>query len=181
MLKPMTDSELAKSASQGDRDAFRRLLERHYDMIHRVALRFTGSTADAEDITQDVCLALVRKLQGFRGDALFSTWLYRVVVNACRDFVRRRASAKTLVENYVAYRELDEADHADTKARLDWLEEAYLRLPPDLRETVLLVVAEDMTHAEAAQVLDCAEGTIAWRMSTARKRLKLELESEHGQ
>jgi RNA polymerase sigma-70 factor (ECF subfamily) len=181
MLKPMTDSELAKSAGEGDRDAFQRLLERHYDMIHRVALRFTGSTTDAEDIAQDVCVALVRKLAAFRGDALFSTWLYRVVINACRDFVRRRASSKALVENYVAYRELDEADHADTAARLDWLEEAYLRLPADLRETVLLVVAEDMTHAQAAAVLDCAEGTIAWRMSVARKQLKLELETEHGQ
>jgi len=181
MLKPMTDSELAKSASKGDREAFRRLLERHYDMIHRVALRFTGSTEDAQDIAQDVCLALVRKLAGFRGDALFSTWLYRVVINACRDFVRRRASARTLVENYVAYRELDEADHADTKDRLDRLEEAWLRLPPDLRETVLLVVAEDMTHAEAGAVLGCAEGTIAWRMSVARKQLKLELESRDDQ
>ncbi len=175
----MTDSELAKSASQGDRDAFQRLLERHYDMIHRVALRFTGSMEDAEDIAQDVCLALVRKLVGFRGDALFSTWLYRVVINACHDFVRRRTASKALVENYVAYRELDDADHADTKARLDWLQEAYQNLSPDLRQTVLLVVAEDMTHAEAGAVLDCAEGTIAWRMSAARKQLKLELESNH--
>jgi len=181
MLKPMTDSELAKSASQGDRDAFQRLLERHYDMIHRVALRFTGSTTDAEDIAQDVCLALVRKIQAFRGDALFSTWLYRVVINACRDFARRRTTSKALVENYVAYRELDEADHADSKERLDWLEEAYLRLPPDLRETVLLVVAEDMTHAEAGAVLDCAEGTIAWRMSAVRKQLKLDLVSDHDE
>jgi len=150
-------------------------------MIHRVALRFTGSTADAEDIAQDVCLALVRKIQAFRGDALFSTWLYRVVINACRDFARRRASSKTLVENYVAYRELDEADHADTEARLDWLQDAYQRLPADLRETVLLVVAEDMTHAEAGAVLDCAEGTIAWRMSAVRKQLKLDLVSDHDE
>ncbi len=181
MLKPMTDSELAKSASQGDRDAFQRLLERHYDMIHRVALRFTGSTTDAEDIAQDVCLALVRKIQAFRGDALFSTWLYRVVINACRDFARRRATSKALVENYVAYRELDEADHADTEARLDWLQDAWQRLPADLRETVLLVVAEDMTHAEAGAVLDCAEGTIAWRMSAVRKQLKLDLVSDHDE
>ena len=181
MLKPMTDSELAKSASQGDRDAFQRLLERHYDMIHRVALRFTGSTADAEDIAQDVCLGLVRKLAAFRGDAMFSTWLYRVVINACRDFARRRASAKTLVENYVAFRELDEADHADTEARIGWLQEAFSRLPQDLRETALLVVAEDMTHAQAAVVLDCAEGTIAWRMSAVRKQLKLDLVSDHDE
>jgi RNA polymerase sigma-70 factor (ECF subfamily) len=181
MLKPMTDSELAKSAGEGDREAFQRLLERHYDMIHRVALRFTGSTADAEDIAQDVCLALVRKIRAFRGDALFSTWLYRVVINACRDFARRRATSKALVENYVAYRELDDADYADTKDRLDWLEDAWQRLPADLRETVLLVVAEDMTHAEAGAVLECAEGTIAWRMSAVRKQLKLDLESEHGQ
>ncbi|HSG95654.1 MAG TPA: RNA polymerase sigma factor [Afifellaceae bacterium] len=181
MLKPMTDSELAKSASEGDREAFRRLLERHYDMMHRVALGVTGSAADAEDIAQDVCVALVRKIRGFRGEALFSTWLYRVVINACRDFARRQATSKALVGNYVAYRELDEADHADTAARLEWLQDAYLQLPPDLRETVLLVVAEEMTHAQAAAVLGCAEGTIAWRMSTARKRLKLELEADHDQ
>jgi len=181
MLKPMTDSELAKSASQGDREAFRRLLERHYDMIYRLALRFTGSGADAEDIAQDVCLALGRKIQAFRGDALFSTWLYRVVINACHDFVRRRTASTALVEKYVAYRELDDADHTDTKERLDWLQEAYLRLPADLRETVLLVVAEDMTHAEAGAVLDCAPGTIAWRMSAARKQLKTDLERDHDE
>ena len=59
--------------------------------------------------------------------------------------------------------------------------EAYLGLPPDLRETVLLVVAEDMTRAQAGAVLDCAEGTIAWRMSVARKQLKTDLERDHDQ
>jgi len=75
----------------------------------------------------------------------------------------------------------DDADHTDTKERLDWLQEAYLRLPADLRETVLLVVAEDMTHAEAGAVLDCAPGTIAWRMSAARKQLKTDLERDHDE
>ena len=92
MRMTTSDEDLARAAAGGDRAAFGLLLERHYDRVFGLAFRLTGQRANAEDLTQDVCLALPAKLAGFRGEARFTTWLYRVVVNAAHD-ARRRAAA----------------------------------------------------------------------------------------
>ncbi|MGD9869071.1 MAG: RNA polymerase sigma factor [Hyphomicrobiales bacterium] len=175
----MTDMELARRARDGDREAFRQLLEANYDLIFRVAARFTGNAQDAEDIAQDVCLTLADRLRSFRGESRFSTWLYKVALNACRDFARRQKSARALQENYAVFREMDEGDARDAQARSGWLNEAIAALEPSLKETVLLVVGEDMSHGEAARVLGCAETTVSWRMHEARKKLRVFAESDH--
>src|SRR3712207_5382238 len=100
MLSQVDDSELAAQALRGDRAAFQRLLERHYDLIYRIARRYVGSAADAEDIAQEVCLTLVTRLGQYRGRSRFSTWLCSVAINACRDFLRRRKSSEGLVQRY---------------------------------------------------------------------------------
>ena len=87
-----SDSTLVQKAATGDRAAYQLLLERHYDMIYRVAYRFTGHAQSAEDVAQDVCVSLVDKLKSFRGDSAFSTWIYRIIVNACRDMQRKQSS-----------------------------------------------------------------------------------------
>ena len=175
----MTDLELAEKARHGDRNAFRQLLERHYDSVYRVALRFTGSAPDAEDIAQDVCLMLVDKLHSFRGESRFSTWLYRVVINACRDHLRLRRAAEALHSNYAVLSELEHADHLDDATRLGWLSEAIAALELTLRETAVLVLGEDLSHREAAAALGCAESTISWRMHEVRKKLRTLMETDH--
>ena len=122
MLKATDDSELAAAAIAGDREAFRRLVERHYDMIYRVAYRYLGSAADAEDIAQDVCVTLATKLARFSGRSLFSTWLVSIVINRCRDSLRRRKSSQVLVEKYARSRAAEDADQADTEQRVGWLQ-----------------------------------------------------------
>lgn len=166
------DRDLARLAANGDRMAFRHLLERHYDTAYRVALRYTGTIEDAEDIAQDICLGLVDKLASYRGESRFSTWLYRVVLNACRDQSRRKQSSERLQANFAMFREQDAADQRDSRARLDWLNEAVASLEEKLRETAILVLAEDLSHAEAAEALGCAESTVSWRMHEVRKKLK---------
>jgi len=166
------DRELAKRACAGDRAAFQQLVERHYDTAYRVAFRFTHSAEDAEDIAQDVCLALARKLKSFRGQSQFSTWLYRVVINACRDHARKQKSSQTLQANYAVFREHAEADQRHSAGRQDWLNQAVAALEPKLRVTAILVLAEDLSHREAAKALGCAESTISWRMHEVRKKLK---------
>jgi RNA polymerase sigma-70 factor, ECF subfamily len=179
MLKATDDSELAGAAIGGDREAFRRLLERHYDLIYRIAYRYAGSAADAEDIAQDVCVTLATKLGRFGNRSRFSTWLISIVINRCRDFQRRRRSSQALVEKYGVLREAEDADHADTERRAAWLHEALQSLPQELRETVLVVVAEDRSHAEAAEILGCAESTVSWRMHVARKHLRARLDQDN--
>lgn len=175
----MSDTELAMSARDGDRNAFRQLVERHYDSAYRVALRMTGSTADAEDIAQDICVALADKLGSFRGTSSFSTWLYRVVVNACKDHHRRRATSDRLHSDYAMVYEFSRADAADDKQRRGWLGEAIAGLEPGLRETAVLVLSEDLSHSQAGEVLGCAESTISWRMHEIRKKLKTLMDANH--
>lgn len=176
----MTEQEaeaLAKRARMGDRAAFECLLDGHYDMMYRVAYRFTGSREDAEDIAQDVCCALPDKLMAFRGESKFTTWLYRVIVNACRDMQKKRGNQSDLAKRYVDFDALQRAESAEANARVAWLYRQVAALEPALKETALLVLGEDMSHAEAGKVLGCAESTISWRMSEIRKSLKASMES----
>ena len=87
-----SDEALARAAANGDGEAFSSLLHRHYDRVFRLAFRLTGVAAEAEDLCQDICAALPAKLAAYRSEARFTTWLYRVVVNAAHDQRRRRAT-----------------------------------------------------------------------------------------
>ena len=166
------DNELAFKAANADRQAFRVLLERHYDRIYRLALRYFGDVAEAEDVAQDVCLSLAKKLKSFRGDASFSTWLYRLVINRCRDHGRRKSRARTFANEYAEVSAMMQADVSNTRQQISWLYEVLERLNDDLRETAILVLAEDLTHAQAGKILGIKEATVSWRMHEIRKQLK---------
>ena len=172
MRMKTSDEALAIAAAGGDRAAFSGLLDRHYDRLFRLAFRLTGARAEAEDLTQDICLALPAKLAGFNGDARFSTWLYRVAVNATHD---RRRRAATYANAASAWGEVELARRADDDERRDaqgWLTTAMTALPHDLRDTLALVLDDELTHAQAAEILGLSEGTISWRLSEARKQLR---------
>ncbi len=174
-----SDEDLAKAAARGDRAAFAALVERCYDRVFRLAFRLTGARAEAEDLTQDICAALPAKIARFGGRARFSTWLYRVVVNAAHDRRRRHASHSRAAQGWGGWELARRAAEADTAERLDWLTRTMRALPEDLRDTLALVL-DDMTHAQAAEVLGVSEGTVSWRLSEARKRLKA-MRSEEDQ
>ncbi len=179
-MRMMTDDiDLAKRAAGGDGAAFRILLERHYDMLLRVAYRVLGNFEDAEDVAHDICVSLAKKLKSFRGDSRFTTWLYRVALNASRDFARKRSSIRTLHEAYTDVRALVEAGDADRREQTRWLYETLGTLDEALRETAVLVLAEGLSHAEAAEILDVKESTISWRMHEMRKKLKVLAEADH--
>jgi RNA polymerase sigma-70 factor (ECF subfamily) len=175
-----SDLELAERAAKGEREAFRQLLERHYALIYRLSYRFFGNMADAEDITQEICLGLAAKIIKFEGRSRFSTWLYTVAINACRDHERRRRKIKSLEETSMICTAHRMADFEDSEIKEKWLYEAINSLEVQLKETVLLVLAEELSHREAAEILGIAESTVSWRMHEARKRLKALVESAHG-
>ena len=165
------DGALVSAARRGDRDAFGELLGRHYDRIHALAWQMTGSRADADDIAQDVCCTLVEKIGGFRGEATFSTWLCGIVVNSCRDHHRRRRSFHGFTQKLTVLAGLTRGpDGRDLHDRM-WIESAISRLKPAYRETVVLVAAQQLTHAEAAEILGVAEATVSWRMHEVRRML----------
>lgn len=178
MRMTVTDEDLALAAAGGDRQAFSSLLSRHYDRIYRLAYRLTGAQAEAEDLTQDICLALPDKLGGFQGRARFTTWLYRVTVNAAHDRRRRTASYVRATEGWGDWEVNRQASAEEAQSAATWLETAMHALPPDLRDTVALILGEELTQKEAAKVLDISEGTVAWRMSEVKKHLRHQFEKE---
>ncbi len=172
MRMTTSDEDLAKAAAKGDADAFGVLLARHYDRIFRLAFRLSGRADQAEDLTQDLCAALPAKIVGFRAQAKFTTWLYRVVVNAAEDARRRRVSHARAAEGWGDVEQMRRAEASETAEALDWLHRAMLSLPAELQDTLALTLEEEMTHAQAAEVMGVSEGTISWRMSDIRKRLR---------
>lgn len=171
MRMTTSDEDLALAAAGSDGQAFGLLLERHYDRLFALCFRLTGHRAEAEDLCQDICAALPAKLAGYRRQAKVTTWLYRVAVNAAHDRRRRRATFARASDGWGDWELARQEVIAETANRLDWLTSAMARLTDDLRDTLALVL-DDMTHAQAGEILGVSEGTISWRMSEAKKRLR---------
>ena len=168
----VTDHELALDAARGDPEAFACLLESHYDNIYRLAYRFLGVREEAEDVAQEVCIKLARVIKGFEGRSSFRTWLYRITVNAVKDFQKKGVTRRKHEERYVQETKADNALSSDNPISVTELYALVNSLPEKLKITLLLVSAEGLTHKEAARVLGCAEATVSWRVFTARRKLK---------
>ena len=174
---------LVKRAQAGDRAAFDDLVRRYRARIYALTLHLTGSRSEADDITQDVFTRAYQQLSTFAGRSEFFTWLYRIAVNrslnARRDTARRRTSglddprvqAAVAVDAYGDPRRA--AELRQTYARLV---AALDRLSPTLRSTVVLVALQGLSHDEAAAVLGCPAGTVAWRIHESRNHLRASLE-----
>ncbi len=177
-MEDVSDKALAEAAHQGDSEAFSTLLERHYGLIFRTAWKWCGMRTDAEDIAQNVCLKLATVIGQYRGDAAFTSWLYRITLNAAKDYTKSkgRRSAEQGEETLEQFA----SDLPDPEASLisRGLYHCIAALPEKLRMAVLLVCAEGLNHAEAGKALGCKEGTISWRLSEARKQLALCLEGK---
>jgi RNA polymerase sigma-70 factor (ECF subfamily) len=171
------DATLARSAAGGDRVAFARLLERHYESIHRIAWRWCGDADDAEDIAQDVSIKLARSIRSWRGESAFSTWLYRIVLNSVRDRQRSMAAEKRRVEAFAVQALVDAqggGNQPDDPAARLW--SAVGKLPERQRDTVLLVHGEGMAHGEVAEILGVSEGTVSFHIHEAKKKLRVMME-----
>ncbi len=177
-MRMMTsDEDLATAAAAGDGAAFASLLDRHYDRLFAFCFRLTGARSEAEDLTQDICAALPAKLSSYQGRAKVTTWLYRVAVNAAHDRRRKRATYAKATTGWGDWEVNRTAAIDDTTEKLDWLTAAMNQLSDDLRDTLALVL-DDMTHAQAADILGVSEGTVSWRISEAKKALRTIKEQE---
>ena len=178
MLMEVSDESLATAASRGEREAFAILLDRHYDRLFGLCWRLTGHHAEAEDLTQDICASLPLKLKGWRNEARLTTWLYRVAVNAAHDRRRRAATHAKAAAGWGDWERGRQADISDAADAETWLRDAMAGLSEELRDTVALTLGEGLSQAEAAEVLGIPEGTVAWRMSEVKKRLRAVAQEE---
>ena len=178
VMRMMTnDQELAMAAAAGDGAAFASLLERHYDRIFAFSFRLTGSRSEAEELTQDICLSLPAKMASYTGRSKVTTWLYRVVVNAAHDRRRKQARYGKAAAGWGEWEQNRSSTNAENAAAVDWLYQAMATLAEPLRDTLSLTL-DDVTHAEAAEILGVSEGTVSWRVSEAKKALRALRETE---
>ncbi len=181
---PARDAALVARARDGDRVAFDELVLRHEDRVYNMALRMLGNADDALDLAQEVFLSAYRALGAFESKSLFSTWLYRVTVNRCRDELRRRATVKHTRPRPLGGPEPDDPpadpparapsaeDAAVAKESLALVADAVAALPEESREALVLRDVEGLAYEEIAAVLEVPLGTVRSRIHRARSLLR---------
>ena len=167
---PLSDEALLGQAAAGDQSAFTALVRRHEDRVFGIALRITGDRADALDATQDTFVSVFRQAGTFRAEAAFTTWLYRVAVNACRDLLRRRRRLPEPTEEVPERPRPGIATEDLVGLRLD-LAEALAQLPAEYRDALLMHDLRALPYEEIAQATGVALGTVKSRISRGRRRL----------
>ncbi len=170
------DRELLARHVAGDPQAFGELFTRHRDRLWAVALRTVGNPEDAADALQDAAVSAFRAADRFRGDAQVGTWLYRIVVNACLDRLRRRSAHPTVTipeedSQFWGAAGRSGTDQMDQRELRIVLEQALGRLPLDQRLAVLAVDVEGLSIDEAAEALGIPGGTVKSRCARGRGRL----------
>jgi RNA polymerase sigma-70 factor (ECF subfamily) len=163
------DRSLLAAHLAGDRDAFAELVHRHRDRLWAVAVRTMQDRDEAADALQEALISAFRRAGSYRGEAEVTTWLHRIVVNACLDRIRRRT-----VRAWQPLGERDPASPRDPQAEVDTrlaVRAALARLPAEQREALVLVDMEDLPVAEVARMLAVPEGTIKSRCSRGRTAL----------
>ncbi len=170
------DRALLASHVAGDRDAFGALVALHQDRLWAVALRTLGEREEAADAVQDALLSAYRSAASYRGDAKVTTWLHRIVVNACLDRVRRRQARPTVQLPEQGMGEpADPRDLISERETAMSVEAALADLPLEQRAAVILVDVEGLPVSEAAVALGVPEGTIKSRCFRGRSRLAVSL------
>ena len=172
----MDDQRLVERIRAGDRAAQRELYDAHVDRVYRLAYRMAGEDALARDLTQDTFVRVFEKLDGFRGDAAFTTWLHSVATSVVLNGLRRRKRIRSRERDIEAARHVGitpRRAEPDLKRRLT---EAVDALPEAYRTVLVMHDLEGYTHREIAAALDVKQGTSKARLSRARARLRIELQ-----
>lgn len=166
----VADDALLSAHVSGDRDAFAELVRRHRDRLWAVALRTLGDREEAADAVQEALLSAYRSADRFRGDSAVTTWLHRIVVNACLDRARRRQARPTVpLADVVLVREPSATEPDRDTAREVWT--ALDQLPPEQRVPLVLLEMQGYSVADIAAMLGIAEGTVKSRCARGRARL----------
>lgn len=169
-----TDDELVDRLLRGDERAFTALVGRHEGRVYALAFRMLGERQDALDATQEAFLSAFRQIHRFRRDAAFSTWLYRIAVNASHDVLRKRKRLVVVEEVDVPDEHAESPDDSAVR-RID-LRRALAALPPEYREAVVLHDLGGVPYEEIARLTSTALGTVKSRISRGRKQLASSLE-----
>ncbi|MEK6285984.1 MAG: sigma-70 family RNA polymerase sigma factor [Acidobacteriota bacterium] len=184
MSERQTEAETIEACKQGDRDAFHDLFEAHKDRVYTIAFHYSGDEAMARDVCQQVFLKLFTSINQFREDSQFTTWLYRIVANACADEHRKRKrfvpfSPEIEARNMVAKGSQEEAYNKRQVA--ESVRGAIAELTPKLRLPILLKYVEGLSYDEIAESLGLSIGTVSSRLNRGHKMLARKLDHLRGE
>ena len=171
----MVEDKLIRAAQSGNAKAFSALLSLVYDVIYRFAFKWAGNKHNAEDITQQACIKLAKVIKQFRFESAFTTWLYRLVLNCANDWGRaeKRHCSPQGSSGVIPPEQPDSGGATQAFTELACVLKQVDSMGRGFKDTLLLVLAEGMTHAEAASILEIKESTVSWRMHEIRKQLKI--------
>ena len=182
-----SDSELCRMAQQGRADkAFKLMYARYRDRIFRLANTYAGDSDDASDITQQVFIRAHRSIGQFRGHAQLYTWLYRIAINCCKDWVKQAHHARNDQRDEAWWSERAAGEGLFThpvrtesaierREAREVLQVALGKLKPEFREALVLREVQGLSYREVGTALCCSEGTVKSRISRARRQLRREL------
>jgi RNA polymerase sigma-70 factor (ECF subfamily) len=171
----MVSPELLQACRRGDARAFETLVDATHRQVYTLALRLVGDRQEAEDVAQDAYLRVFRSLDGFRGEARFETWLYRIVTNAALNHLRRRGRFGDLAaepEDFETGVASEDPGPGEALGERDELERSLARLPEGMRVVVVLKDVYGLSCREIGDELGLAEGAVKVRLHRARRRLK---------
>ena len=172
------DWDVITACQQGDREALRSLFEGYKDRVYSIAMYSLGGDQQlASDVTQQVFLKLITRIRQFRGDAEFATWLYRLVVNVCRDEQRKQRRWVPLADSIFMTKTVKQTQSRQyaSKELSRHVQAAISELRPKLRWPILLKYVEGLSYEEIGQVLGCSKGTVASRLNRGHKALSKKL------
>ncbi len=180
----MTDPEIIALILKGDKDKFRLLVEQYQQMVFRTCMGFLHNKDDADDLTQEVFIQAYKSLSGFKGNATFSTWIYRIAINASLNKIRG-SSKKFFLQRFGPNSEKDEdrktiqiADSDDPeniiirKERAEWVRKALDSLPENQRTAIVLSKYDDLPQKKIAEIMNTTEGAVEALLQRAKKNLR---------
>jgi RNA polymerase sigma-70 factor, ECF subfamily len=178
------DDGLVARAQRGDREAFGALVRKYQRRVYATAFNITGAHGDADDVAQEALIRAFRGLARFDGRSDFFTWLYRIVVNVALNHVRarKRSAAEPLdgiggAAERLAHGGADPRAVAESRELYGRVLGALAELSPTLRVTLVLAAVEELPYKKIAELMECPEGTVAWRVNQARKVLRQKLQT----
>lgn len=181
MEKNETEETLIQNARRGDQSAFKKLYDEHAGAVFQTAYRLTGSRTSAEDITQEVFIAVYNHLDDFNFNSAFSTWCYRITVNQCLDLIRKQKRRGKYKKGTINPEKFDqhlgsEKDNfpdkkLNRKQLLEIIHQQLQKLNKDLKVTFVLREFEQLPYKKIAEILDCSQGTVASRLARARSAI----------
>jgi len=174
------EREAVAACRRGDREAFDRLVERYQRDVYRLCFRYLDDSHDAHDVAQETFLRAFRSIGSFRGDSAFSTWLYRIAVNACLNFRSRRHAASEALPEDLSDGAPGAAERIEREELSQRVRRAVRRLPERQRATLILKVYHELTHEQVAGILGSSVGTVKANLFHALANLKRLLQDGAG-